>query len=152
MKTVQVRECCMADIDDVARLWHESALSTGLESDVVSDVADYRDRLDAEWKRAWRVHVAYDEPGIVGFLAFEPEKFWLRQLFVDPVKKRSGIGSILLGVARREMPVGFWLRTHCENLAARRFYEGQGLHNIGEGRHETWPIMVVRYQWSSERS
>lgn len=150
MKNVQVRELRMSDLDMVARLWHASALSTGLDVHTVSVVAEYRERLEAEWKRAWCVYVACDAAEIVGFMAFEPGEFWLRQLFVDPTKKRSGIGSILLDVAKREMPDGFWLRTGSGNFAARRFYERHGLRNSGESPHDHLPIMVVRYQWSRE--
>lgn len=126
MTIISVRPLRSANIETVARLWHESALSIGIETETVPAVAEYRERLEAEWKRAWHVHLACDGSLIVGFLAFEPEKSWLRQLFVAPARKRSGIGSMLLEVARREMPAGFWLRTSAANGAARRFYEGQG--------------------------
>ncbi|MFT8776943.1 MAG: GNAT family N-acetyltransferase [Gluconacetobacter liquefaciens] len=151
MMTCPVRALRSDDIDAVARLWRESTLSIGIEGDFVPDLAEYRERLEAEWKRAWRVHVACDESGIAGFLAFEPEASWLRQLFVAPARKREGIGSLLLDVAKREMPEGFWLRTSVANGAARCFYEKQGLRNIGEFPHEHWPVTIVRYQWSRER-
>lgn len=150
MTTCPVRVLRSDDIDAVARLWRESALSIGVEADIVSDVAEYRERLEAEWKRAWRVYVACDASGIAGFMAFEPETSWLRQLFVDPARKGAGIGSSLLDVAKREMPEGFWLRTSVANGAARRFYEKHGLRNIGEFPHEHWPVTIVRYQWSRE--
>ncbi|MBB2196024.1 MAG: GNAT family N-acetyltransferase [Gluconacetobacter sp.] len=150
MKTYSVRALRGADIDAVARLWRESTLSIDVEADFVPDLAEYRERLEAEWKRAWRVYVACDASGIAGFMAFEPEAFWLRQLFVDPARKGAGIGSSLLDVAKREMPEGFWLRTSVANGAARRFYEKHGLRNIGEFPHEHWPVTIVRYQWSRE--
>ncbi|MFW7267497.1 N-acetyltransferase family protein [Gluconacetobacter sp. Hr-1-5] len=151
METCSVRGLRRADIDTVARLWRESALSTGIEAEIVSDVAEYRERLEAEWKRAWRVHVACDDSGIAGFLAFEPAASWLRQLFVAPARQGVGIGNILLDVAKREMPEGFWLRTSAANVAARRFYERKGLRYIGEFPHDTLPVAIVRYQWSRKR-
>ncbi|GAA4479499.1 GNAT family N-acetyltransferase [Gluconacetobacter asukensis] len=152
MKNVQVRELRASDLDTVAQLWHASALSTGLDAHTVSAVAEYRERLEFEWTRAWRVYVARDGAEIVGFLAFEPGESWLRQLFVAPMKKRSGIGSILLDVAKRDMHEGFWLRTGSGNVAARRFYERHGLRKSGESPHDHLPIMVVRYQWSPAHS
>jgi GNAT superfamily N-acetyltransferase len=143
MPDINVRGFQQADVDDLARLWQAAWMATGILAGSVPTLDDYRARLVAE---DWRIRVATDGSRIVGFLAFNQQKSWLRQLFVCPDMQRSGVGTKLLETARREMPDGFWLRTDAHNHQARRFYERRGLRAEGEAPNSSGG-MTARYRW-----
>jgi GNAT superfamily N-acetyltransferase len=132
------------DLDAVARLWSESWRSTGLAREDDHDVEALRARLTAE---PWRILVAWRDGEIVGFVAFDPDRSWLRQLFVAPFSKGGGIGTFLLEAVRREMPDGFWLRTDAGNVVARGFYERRGLRLRGDASHPVSGHPVASYVW-----
>ncbi len=96
----------------------------------------------------WSIQVAVAEDDILGFMAYQKEPSWLRQLFVKLTMKRLGVGTLLLGKAKQDMPNGFWLRTNADNNAARRFYEVQGLRFDGEAVHPTFGHKMAHYLWS----
>ncbi|MBB2202737.1 GNAT family N-acetyltransferase [Gluconacetobacter tumulisoli] len=147
MQNIDVRGFQAGDLETVAQLWRSSALSTGLAPESEPSLAEYQDRLARESRCAWSIHVACNGSEIVGFLAFERQRSWLRQLFVSPAMKGAGVGTVLLTVAKREMPAGFRLRTSADNHPARRFYERRGLRMDGQFPHETLGFMTVRYRW-----
>jgi putative acetyltransferase len=93
------------------------------------------------------VLVADDDGHIVGFLAMAHET--VEHLYVDPVRRRGGIGSMLLEEAKARMPAGFRLWVFQRNEAARRFYEKHGLVVVeltdGEANEEKTPD--ARYEW-----
>lgn len=76
---------------------------------------------------AWQVSLAWRQRELVGVLAIQLRDGWLRQLFVHPDQKRTGVGAQLLAAAKLAMPGGFFLHMHALNLPARRFYEARGL-------------------------
>ena len=71
----------------------------------------------------------------------------LDQIFIAPAAQNTGVGSILLGEARRQLPDGFTLWTAAVNLTARRFYERQGLVASGEGAHPRLGYPIRSYAW-----
>lgn len=95
----------------------------------------------------WRVTLAWREDELVGLLAVQAQDGWLRQLFVRPDQQRTGVGAQLLEAARREMPDGFFLHSHPQNLPARRFYEAQGLTCAGDDPYPESGPPRVRYLW-----
>lgn len=62
---------------------------------------------------------------LVGLLALQRPD-WIDQLYVLGSASRAGIGTALLGVARRELGGRLQLWTFQSNTAARRFYERHG--------------------------
>lgn len=128
MPDIEVRDFQGGDLEEVARVWRASWISTGLTTGSDPVLSEYQDRLASE---DWLILVAVTGSDIVGFLAFNRQKSWLRQLFVGPAMQRTGVGTMLLDTARREMPEGFWLRTDADNHHARRFYERRGLRADG---------------------
>jgi len=69
--------------------------------------------------------VAEDDGGaLVGLLVLDED--WLDQLYVEPTLTGRGIGSELIGLAKRVRPEGLRLWTFESNLGAQRFYERHG--------------------------
>jgi ribosomal protein S18 acetylase RimI-like enzyme len=69
--------------------------------------------------------VAEDGGGaVVGLLALHED--WLDQLYVEPTLTGRGIGSELIGLAKRARPKCLRLWTFESNLGAQRFYQRHG--------------------------
>ncbi|RWR12765.1 GNAT family N-acetyltransferase [Paenirhodobacter populi] len=129
----------------IARIWHDSAGFAGAPS--LPPIDWLRQRVDALSGKVWQVTVAEDAGGIVAFVAIEPDRATLSELFVRPDRIGTGLGAKLLGHARAQMPGGFTLYTWAGNAAARRFYERAGLVPTHEGRHPERGHPVVHYAW-----
>ena len=85
-----VRDYEAADLEAVALLWLESWADTGLSVPSDPTLGEYRERLIVE---DWTVRVAEIDGEVLAFMAFDPDSDWLRQLFVAPAAKRSGLGT-----------------------------------------------------------
>jgi GNAT superfamily N-acetyltransferase len=73
--------------------------------------------------------VAEDDGGaLVGLLVLDED--WLHQLYVEPTLTGRGIGSELIGLAKRARPEGLRLWTFESNLGAQRFYERHGFRPV----------------------
>jgi ribosomal protein S18 acetylase RimI-like enzyme len=128
----------------VAALWWESSMSAPVDNAGHPTVAAMAERLAQE---PWRLTVA-DRAGVmVGLLAVQAQDRWLRQLYVAPAVKGSGIGTRLLHDAKRQMPEGFFLHTDADNAPARRFYEARGLACEAESPYPGSGRPRVRYVW-----
>ena len=69
--------------------------------------------------------VAEDDGGVlVGLLVLDQDR--VDQLYVEPTLTGRGIGSELIGLAKRARPQGLRLWTFESNLGAQRFYERHG--------------------------
>ncbi len=98
-------------------------------------------------REPWRLTVAERAGDLVGLLAVQAQDRWLRQLYVAPMAKRSGVGSRLLALAKNQMPTGFFLHTDADNGPARRFYEAHGLACESESPYPGSGRPRVRYVW-----
>ena len=65
-----------------------------------------------------------DGGALVGLLVLDED--WLDQLYVEPTLTGRGIGSELVGLAKRARPKGLRLWTFESNLGAQRFMRGTG--------------------------
>ena len=73
--------------------------------------------------------VADDDGGaLVGLLVLDQDR--VDQLYVEPTLTGRGIGSELVGLAKRARPKGLRLWTFESNLGAQRFYERHGFRPI----------------------
>ena len=142
-----LRPAADADLDEVARVWHEAALSMDGAPADVPVLEALRKRIDDELGSGWELRVAERGGRIAGMLALKPGEAVLDQIFVAPGEQRSGVGKALLDAAKREMPGGFTLRMAASNQRATRFYEKEGLHPAGEGTHPRTGIPVRCYCW-----
>jgi GNAT superfamily N-acetyltransferase len=93
-----------------------------------------------------RVVVAHDESGIVGFLAATDDS--VGQLYVRVDRIGEGIGSVLLGRAKRESSGRLWLYTFARNHRALAFYARHGFVEVARGFEPTWQLEDVRMEWT----
>jgi GNAT superfamily N-acetyltransferase len=75
---------------------------------------------------------------------------WIDQLYVDPKCTGTGLGSVLVGVAKERSPEALDLWTFQSNFGARRFYERHGFLTIAstEGDNEEG-APDFHYRWSA---
>ena len=81
-------------------------------------------------------------------MAIELDDHHLDQLFVDPVHKGHGIGTLLLNHAKSKMPGGMWLRTAKSNTPAIKFYQRHGFTHERDDLHPRLRYPVVYYRWT----
>lgn len=146
--TVQIRRAGNEDLDDVARVWHASALEMDGAPFAVPALPVFRDRIDHELGAGWDLYIAERDARAVGMLAIKPAEAILDQIFVLPDQQGSGVGTELLNQAKRLMPNGFTLRMATANRRAARFYEHSGLSVVGEGTHPVSGVPVQYLGWN----
>lgn len=145
---IVIRPAGADDLDEVARLWHESASQMDAAASPMPSVAELRARIDAELASGWELYVAERQTQLVGMLALRPAESILDQIFVLPAAQRGGIGGALLGTAKRRLPTGFTLRMAAANRRAERFYERAGLGLRNTGAHPVSGLPVKYFSWN----
>ena len=104
------------------------------------------------WVGGWdlvahEVWVAETDGEVVGYARLTGA--WLDDLYVDPERQGSGVGSALLEVAESVRPEGFCLWVFESNTPAREFYARRGLVELertdGSANEERAPD--VRMAW-----
>ncbi|GAN53022.1 GNAT family N-acetyltransferase [Tanticharoenia sakaeratensis] len=153
---VVLRRAKAADTDALAEIWHVSLCSmTGVSESLILSRARCLERLLTEGP-GWQIVVADAGDGIAAFVAWIAAdgqgEGWLRELFVHPAAQGRRFGSRLLGAARAEMPMGFWLRTPADNVGGRRFYEREGLRFDGLRQDDGLPFTSAIYRWAGTLS
>lgn len=93
----------------------------------------YSERAVQDWYagkfREWDWGLIAEDEGVVGFIASSGTH--IDQLFVDPDRQATGIGTALLRMALVRMPPSVTLHVFEANTPARRFYERHGFRRIG---------------------
>jgi ribosomal protein S18 acetylase RimI-like enzyme len=148
LRELTVRRAGSGDLDAVAAVWHESATSMDGAAPDVPPREALRQRIDAELRSGWDLHLALRGERVVGMLAVKPGAAILDQIFVAPGEQGQGVGKALLDLAKRVMPTWFTLRMDASNEKARRFYEKEGMTRLGEGIHPSTGIPVHFYGWN----
>src|SRR4030081_1668472 len=114
MSTPIIRPAHSDEYDEVARIWMESWVSTGLEDASNFLLANLRARLRREIENGWSLYVADDDGRIAAMLALRlPDH--LDQLFVAPDYQRQGLGRQLLAFTHKQLPDEIRLRCVREN-------------------------------------
>jgi ribosomal protein S18 acetylase RimI-like enzyme len=113
------------DVEAISRVHHRACL-------IAYRFINWRYSLDeverwysgkfAEW--TWTLAAIDSDAAMAGFIALRDRH--VDQLYVDPSRQRSGIGSTLLGKAVAAAPGRITLDVFEENAAARAFYEKHG--------------------------
>jgi putative acetyltransferase len=131
----------------VVRLWWDSwhSIRPGLRHP--QGFPDFQARWRSEIVPRHEVVVAADGETVVGVAAADVAARVLSQIFVQPGRKREGIGSRMLMWARTRMPEGFRLETLEENQASRSFYERHGLTAGDRGINPVNGLPTVTYCW-----
>ena len=108
---------------------------------------DYHSFVREVMLPANEVWVVEEASLVVGFASFGDHL--LGHIYVAPAAQRRGIGRVLLDKVKERRPDGFTLWTHQPNVAARAFYEREGLEPVeftdGSANEERVPD--VRYEW-----
>jgi ribosomal protein S18 acetylase RimI-like enzyme len=142
-----IRRATSADADDVARVFTAS-FGTLTFLPVLHAPDEDRAFIGDVVLVKHEVLVAEEDGEIVGFVAMAHGN-WVEHLYVDPDRRRRGIGSALLDRAKARMPAGFELWVFQQNDAARRFYEKHGLRvvELTDGRDNDEKTPDARYEW-----
>jgi ribosomal protein S18 acetylase RimI-like enzyme len=126
MPAPTIRAARPDEYDEVARVWMESWVSTGLEDGSKYLLANLRARVPREIGNGWSLYVADDNGRIAAMLALHLPHRYLDQLFVAPEYQGKGLGRQLLAFTREKLPDEIWLRCVRENDRAWRWYEREG--------------------------
>jgi ribosomal protein S18 acetylase RimI-like enzyme len=135
------------EYDEVARIWMESWVSTGLDTASDSLLADLRIRIPIEMEKGWSLFVADDNGSIAAMLAIHLPKKYLDQLFVAPEYQGRSLGCRLLAFTRTQLPDEIWLRCVRENEKAWRWYEREGFVFEREAPEPMIDRMMKYYRW-----
>ena len=142
-----IRLARASEYDEVARIWMESWVSTGLEDASNFLLAKLRARVPMEIEKGWSLYVADDHGKLAAMLALHLPDRYLDQLFVAPEYQSSGLGRQLLAFTRLQLPDEIWLRCVRENEKAWRWYEREGFAFEKEQIEPMTGRMMKYYRW-----
>jgi ribosomal protein S18 acetylase RimI-like enzyme len=135
--------------DEIARVWMESWVSTGLEEASNFLLANLRARVLREVEKGWTLYVADDGGRIAAMLALRPPDH-LDQLFVAPDYQRKGLGRRLLTFTREQLRGEIRLRCVRENDKAWRWYEREGFVFEKEAVEPMTGFTMKYYRWKQQ--
>ncbi len=139
------------EYDEVARVWMESWVSTGLEDASNFLLAKLRARVPIEVENGWSLYVADDAGIIAAMLAFRLRDGYLDQLFIAPEYQGNSLGRRLLAFTREHLPNEIWLRCVLENERAWRWYEREGFVFEKEEIEPSNGFVMKYYRWRRQR-
>src|ERR1700752_4566218 len=142
-----IRPALPHEYDEVARVWMESWVSTGLAEASNFLLANLRARVRHEIEKGWNLFVADDLGALAAMLALHPGENYLDQLFVAPRWQGKSVGRTLLAFARTQLPDEIWLRCVRENEKAWRWYEREGFVFEKEAVEPMNGFMMKCYRW-----
>jgi ribosomal protein S18 acetylase RimI-like enzyme len=134
------------EYDEIARVWMESWVSTGLEEASNFLLANLRARVLREIENGWSLYVADDGGRIAAILALRPPDH-LDQLFVAPDYQRKGLGRRLLAFTHEQLRGEIRLRCVRENDKAWRWYEREGFVFEKEAVEPMTGFTMKYYRW-----
>jgi len=121
-----IRPARTDEYDEIARVWMNSWVSTGLAEASNFLLAQLRARLPLELDQGWSLYVADAGGVLAAMLALHLPKKYLDQLFVAPEYQGRSLGRTLLAFTRQQLPDEIELRCVRENEKAWRWYEREG--------------------------
>jgi ribosomal protein S18 acetylase RimI-like enzyme len=142
-----IRPARSDEYEQIARVWMDSWVSTGLEDASDAVLARLRARVTTEAEKGWNLYVADDNGKLAAMLALHLPDHYLDQLFVAPEYQGSGLGRRLLAFTRQQMPDEIWLRCVRENEKAWRWYEREGFMFEKEELEPKIGFMMKYYRW-----
>jgi GNAT superfamily N-acetyltransferase len=138
------------EYDEVARVWMESWVSTGLAEASNFLLANLRARVARETDKGWSLYVTDDGGPIAGMLALHLSDRYLDQLFVAPHYQGQGLGRQLLGFTRKQLPDEIYLRCVRENDKAWRWYEREGFVFEKQAVEPNTGFTMKYYRWKKQ--
>jgi ribosomal protein S18 acetylase RimI-like enzyme len=147
-----IRPARTDEYDEIARVWMNSWVSTGLAEASNFLLAQLRARIPREVENGWSLYVADDGGVLAAMLALHLPKKYLDQLFVAPEYQGRSLGRTLLAFTRQHLPDEIELRCVRENDKAWRWYEREGFV-FEEEKVEPMTGYVMRYyRWKNEET
>jgi ribosomal protein S18 acetylase RimI-like enzyme len=147
MPPLTIRPARPDEYDEVARVWMNSWVSTGLDQASDFLLAKLRARVPLEIERGWSLFVADDGGTLAAMLALHLPKKYLDQLFVAPEYQGRSFGRKLLAFTRALLPDEIELRCVRENEKAWRWYEREGFVFEREQAEPTTGFVMKYYRW-----
>jgi ribosomal protein S18 acetylase RimI-like enzyme len=145
-----IRPARSDEYDQIARVWMDSWVSTGLEDASDSLLAKLRARVPLEVERGWSLYVADDNGVLAAMLALHLPDCYLDQLFVAPAYQGNSLGRQLLAFTRQQLPDEIWLRCVRENEKAWRWYEREAFVFEKEQAEPTTGRIMKYYRWKKQ--
>jgi GNAT superfamily N-acetyltransferase len=145
-----IRPARADEYDEIARVWMNSWVSTGLEDASNFLLAKLRARIPLEIEKGWSLFVADDGGAIAAMLALHLPKLYLDQLFVAPAYQGRDLGRRLLAFTRELLPQEIHLRCVRENEKAWRWYEREGFVFEQEAVEPMTGFVMKYYRWKKE--
>lgn len=145
-----IRPAHADEYDEIARVWMESWVSTGLAEASNFLLANLRARLRREIEDGVSLFVTDDDGMIAAMLALHLPRFYLDQLFVAPAYQGKSLGRQLLTFTRTQLPDQIYLRCVRENEKAWRWYEREGFVFEREEVAQATGFMMKCYSWRNK--
>ena len=145
-----IRPARTDEYDEIARVWMESWVSTGLEDASNFLLATLRARVPQEVEKGWSLFVADDGGTLAAMLALHLPKRYVDQLFVVPQYQGCSLGRRLLAFTRTHLPDEIFLRCVRENEKAWRWYEREGFVFEQEQVEPMTGFVMKHYRWKKE--
>src|SRR5882762_5793460 len=150
MTSPTIRPARPDEYNEVARVWMNSWVSTGLAEASEFLLANLRARVSHEIEQGWSLFVADDRGTLAAMLALHLPRRYLDQLFVAPEYQGKSLGRELLAFTRAQLPDEIWLRCVRENEKAWRWYEQEGFVFEKEQVEPMNGFVMRYYRWRSE--
>jgi ribosomal protein S18 acetylase RimI-like enzyme len=150
MSDPMIRPAHADEYDEIARVWMESWVSTGLEQASNFLLANLRARVPQEVEQGWSLFVADDDGRLAAMLALHLPKLYLDQLFVAPHYQGRSLGRKLLAFTRTHLPDEIVLRCVRENEKAWRWYEREGFVFEKEQLEPMTGFVMKHYRWKRQ--
>ncbi len=147
-----IRPARADEYDDIAQVWMDSWVSTGLAEASGFLLAQLRARIPQEIEKGWSLFVAEDDNTLAAMLALHLPKLYLDQLFVAPDYQGQSLGRRLLAFTRQHLPNEISLRCVRENEKAWRWYEREGFAFEKEEVEPMTGFVMKSYRWKEERT
>jgi GNAT superfamily N-acetyltransferase len=135
------------EYDEIALVWMNSWVSTGLEDASNFLLAKLRARITIEVEKGWSLFVADDGGALAAMLALHLPQRYLDMLFVAPEYQGQNLGRRLLAFTRQHLPDEIYLRCVRENKKAWRWYEREGFVFEKEAVEPMTGFVMKYYRW-----
>ncbi len=147
-----IRPARTDEYDEIARVWMDSWVSTGLAEASNFLLAQLRARIPREVGKGWSLFVADDGGALAAMLALHLPDFYLDQLFVAPDYQGQNLGRRLLAFTRQHLPDEIYLRCVRENEKAWRWYEREGFVFEKEAVEPMTGFVMKYYRWRKQEA
>jgi ribosomal protein S18 acetylase RimI-like enzyme len=152
MPSPTIRPARPDEHDEIARVWMNSWVSTGLAESSDFLLAQLRARIRYEIEKGWSLFVADDAGALAAMLALHLPDMYLDQLFVAPEYQGQELGRRLLAFTRERLPDEIYLRCVRENEKAWRWYEREGFVFEKEAVEPMNGFVMKYYRWKRARN